>query len=69
MAGAHGLGSVPRGVLPYLGVASLLMWGLPEEWRWRLEGWGAWRTAAAGLLAGLAIVLVNETQRFIYFKF
>jgi alginate O-acetyltransferase complex protein AlgI len=69
MAGARGLGPLPHGLPPFLALAAVLMWGVPEEWRWRLERFGAVRVAAVGLLVGLAIVFVNETQRFIYFKF
>jgi hypothetical protein len=69
MAGAHGVGAVPSGLLPFLLLAAGLTFCVPEEWRWRVGGWGVWRTAAVGLVAGLAVVLVNETQRFIYFKF
>ena len=69
MAGAHGVGSLPTGVLPFLLLAAGLTWGLPEEWRWNLARWGLLRTASVGLVAGLAVVLVNETKRFIYFKF
>jgi alginate O-acetyltransferase complex protein AlgI len=69
MAGAHGVGPVPSGLLPFLLLAAGLTFLVPEEWRWSLGSWGAWRTAAVGLVAGLAVVLVNETQRFIYFRF
>jgi hypothetical protein len=69
MAGAHGVGALPSGLVPFLLVAAGLAFGLPEEWRWSFERWGVWRAAAVGLVTGLAVVLVNETQRFIYFKF
>ena len=69
MAGAHGIGSLPRDLVPFLLLAGGLTFLVPEEWRWSFQRFGVWRTAAVGLVAGLAIVLVNETQRFIYFKF
>ena len=55
--------------MPYLLLAGALMWGVREEWRWNLREWGPWRTAAAGGLAGIVLVLMNTTQKFIYFQF
>jgi alginate O-acetyltransferase complex protein AlgI len=69
MAGAHGVGTLPSGLVPFLILAAGLAFGLPEEWRWSFERWGVRRAAAVGLVTGLAVVLVNETQRFIYFRF
>jgi D-alanyl-lipoteichoic acid acyltransferase DltB (MBOAT superfamily) len=69
MAGAHGIGSLPHDLVPFLLLAGGLTFLVPEEWRWSFQRFGVWRIAAVGLVAGLAVVLVNETQRFIYFKF
>lgn len=69
MAGLHGGGTVIRSLVPYLLVAGVLMWAVPEEWRWNLREWGARRTALVGALAGLVLVLMNTTQKFIYFQF
>jgi alginate O-acetyltransferase complex protein AlgI len=70
MAGRNGIGPLPSTtLLALLALASALMWGVPEEWRWRLGAWSAPRVAAVGVVAALAIVLLNSTQRFIYFKF
>jgi alginate O-acetyltransferase complex protein AlgI len=69
MAGLHGGGDVVGGVLPYLLVSGLLMWGLPEEWTWRLPAWGPMRVAMLGALTGIAILYMNTTQKFLYFQF
>ena len=69
MAGLSGGGEVVGSLLPYLAAAGILMWGVPEEWRWNLREWGPARTAAVGAVAGLALVLMNTTQKFIYFQF
>jgi D-alanyl-lipoteichoic acid acyltransferase DltB (MBOAT superfamily) len=70
MGGLHGMGVVPsHTLLALLAIASVLMWGVPEEWRWGLGGWGIRRVALVGVLAAFAIVFLNSTQRFIYFKF
>ena len=70
MAGLHGIGARPTGLLvPLLVLGGVLMWAVPEEWRWQLGSWGIRRVAIVGLLAGLAVVYLNSTQRFIYFKF
>ena len=69
MAGLNGAGSLLGGLLPYLAVAGILMWGVPEEWRWNLREWGPRRAAAVGALGGLVLVLMNTTQKFIYFQF
>ena len=69
MAGLRGLGSVPREVVPYLVVAGVLMWGVREEWRWNLPRLRAWHLGPIGAATAVALVLVNGTERFIYFKF
>ena len=70
MTGLHGVGALPsRTLLGLLSAAAVLMWGVPEEWRWRLGGWSVPRVAAVGALAAVAVVFLNSTQRFIYFKF
>ncbi len=70
MAGVHGIGALPSTTLVGLiALASVLMWGVAEEWRWRLGAWTVPRVVLVGALAGLAIVFLNSTQRFIYFRF
>jgi hypothetical protein len=70
MAGLHGVRGLPSGtLLGLLAVAAVLMWGVPEEWRWRLGAWSVPRIATVGVLAAVAVVFLNSTQRFIYFKF
>ncbi len=69
MLGLHGLGGVPTDLLPWLAVAALLMWGVPEEWRWRFSAWPAWRLAPVGFALASALLLLNTTTRFIYFRF
>ncbi len=69
MGGGHGLGHPLRAVIPYLLVAGALMWGLPEEWSWRLPSWGTKRIAVVGVLTAAVIVSMNATQKFIYFQF
>jgi alginate O-acetyltransferase complex protein AlgI len=70
MAGLHGVGSLPSAtLLGLLVVAAGLMWGVPEEWRWRLGAWTVPRVVAVGALAAAAVVFIDSTQRFIYFKF
>jgi D-alanyl-lipoteichoic acid acyltransferase DltB (MBOAT superfamily) len=69
LGGLHGLGAVPVGMLPWLLVAAALMWGVPEEWRWQLGRWPTWGLVPIGLATAVALVLVNSTTRFIYFRF
>ena len=70
MVGLHGVGvAPPHTLLALLTLAGALMWGVPEEWRWQLGGWGLRRVALVGVVAAVAIVFLNSTQRFIYFKF
>jgi alginate O-acetyltransferase complex protein AlgI len=69
MAGLNGAGTIIGSLVPYLAVASILMWGVPEEWRWNLRAWGPGRTALVGALTGIVLVLMNTTQKFIYFQF
>ena len=69
MAGLHGRGEVLRGLLPYLLVGGVLMWGAPEEWTWRLPAWGPRRVVSLGVVTGAAILYMNMTQKFLYFQF
>ncbi|MDX6483770.1 MAG: hypothetical protein QOE95_1541, partial [Gaiellaceae bacterium] len=70
MAGANGIGATPaRLLLVLIGVAAVLMWCVPEEWRWNLVRFGFWRLVPIGLATALAILLLNDTHRFIYFQF
>jgi alginate O-acetyltransferase complex protein AlgI len=69
MGGVHGLGALPTSLLPFLALAAVLMWGVKEEWRWNLPSFGIPRLALLGVLTALAVVYVNNAQRFIYFKF
>ena len=69
MAGLHGLGQPLERLVPYLCIAAVLMWGLPEEWSWRLPTWGPRRLAVAGAATAFAIVSMNATQKFLYFQF
>ena len=69
MAGAHGVGGVPGRLALYLLVAAAVVWGLPEEWRWKLDGWGWKRTAAVGAVTAVAVLSVAATTPFIYFRF
>ena len=69
MGGVRGLGQPLETVAPHLLVAGCLMWGLPEEWRWRLPEWGARRVTTVAALTAIALVSLNETQTFIYFQF
>jgi alginate O-acetyltransferase complex protein AlgI len=69
MGGLRGMGQTLAGLLPFLVVAGILVWGRPEEWRLELRSWRATRVVALALLTAVAIVFVNDTQKFIYFQF
>jgi alginate O-acetyltransferase complex protein AlgI len=69
MGGLRGLGVPLISLVPYLAVAAALMWGAPEEWRWRFQTWGPRRLAPAAALTALALIYVNATQKFLYFQF
>jgi alginate O-acetyltransferase complex protein AlgI len=70
VSGLHGFGTLSVGLLAWLIVAGLIMWGpLPEEWRWPLHSWPAWRLVPIGAITAVALVLVNSTSRFFYFQF
>jgi alginate O-acetyltransferase complex protein AlgI len=69
MFGLHGFGSVPGHLVAYIAVSAALVWGLPEEWRWPVAGWGALRVAAAAVLFAVAVSSVYSAHPFIYFRF
>jgi alginate O-acetyltransferase complex protein AlgI len=70
MAGLKGIGAAPAaGLLALLALAGALMWGVPEEWSWDVRRFGLVRLVPIALATTLALVLLNHTQRFIYFKF
>ena len=69
LGGLHGAGRTVGGLLPFLVVAAFLTWGQSEEWRLQLRRWRAGRVVALGALTALAVVYMNETQKFIYFQF
>jgi hypothetical protein len=69
MGGLRGLGLPLTSLVPYLVVGAAMMWGVPEEWRWRFQTWGPRRLAPAAALAALALIYVNATQKFLYFQF
>jgi alginate O-acetyltransferase complex protein AlgI len=69
MAGLNGIGQPAQTLVPYLLVAGALMWGLPEEWRWRMPEWGALRVAAVAVLTVVAIISIEHARKFIYFQF
>jgi alginate O-acetyltransferase complex protein AlgI len=69
MFGAHGRGATPGHLLLYLAVASAIMWGLPEEWRWRLPSWGVLRVAALACLTAVAVMSIYGSHPFLYFAF
>jgi hypothetical protein len=45
------------------------MWGFPEEWRQQPRDWGRLRLAGVGVAVAFAIVSLNDSQQFLYFKF
>jgi hypothetical protein len=69
MAGLHGIGEPVVGVLPFLGIAAAVHFGLPEEWSWDLRTWSARRVAVAGGIAGASLAVLNDTVKFLYFQF
>ncbi len=69
MAGLQGLGDVPGHLLLRVAVAALIVYSLPEEWRWARSGFGPVRTAAIGALAAVAILSTYASDAFIYFQF
>jgi D-alanyl-lipoteichoic acid acyltransferase DltB (MBOAT superfamily) len=69
MAGLSGAGDVPGQLLLRVAVAALIVFSLPEEWRWPLTRFGAVRTAAVGALAGVGILSIYASDAFIYFQF
>ena len=69
MAGLQGAGDVPGHLLLRVGAAGLIVFLLPEEWRWPLTRFGSVRAAAVGALAGVAILSIYASDAFIYFQF
>lgn len=69
MAGVHGLGAAPGKLLAYLLVAAAIVWGLPEEWRWKLTAWRWPRVAVLAVVLAVAVTSVASTSPFIYFRF
>jgi alginate O-acetyltransferase complex protein AlgI len=69
MAGRNGAGHTIPELVPYLAVSALLMWGLREEHMWNLDRFGGVRVALVGVLTAFAIVAMNDTQQFLYFRF
>jgi alginate O-acetyltransferase complex protein AlgI len=69
MAGLRGLGQLPTHVLFYAAVSAVVMWGWPEEWSLRLERWSTVRVAALATATAVAVLSIDLTQPFIYFKF
>jgi alginate O-acetyltransferase complex protein AlgI len=70
MAGLGGVGAAPAGgLVALLALSAVLMWGVPEEWRWNVPRFGITRLVPIALATTVALVLLNQTQRFIYFKF
>jgi alginate O-acetyltransferase complex protein AlgI len=69
MLGQHGIGSPISGLVPFLVVSAIMMWGLPEEWKFDLKRWGVARVAAVGVLVAFVMVAMNQTQKFLYFQF
>jgi alginate O-acetyltransferase complex protein AlgI len=69
MAGLRGLGELPTHVLAYVAVSAVIMWGWPEEWSLRLERWNAPRVAVLAAGTAIALISIDLTQPFIYFKF
>jgi alginate O-acetyltransferase complex protein AlgI len=69
MLGLHGLGGVPGHLMLYLLVSAVIVWGLPEEWRWPVAGWGPVRVAAVAVLFVVSAASVYTSHPFIYFRF
>jgi alginate O-acetyltransferase complex protein AlgI len=67
--GLHGIGTVaPVHVLP-LALVLAYVWLVPEERTWSLRSFGSARVAAVALVAVAALVSINETRVFLYFRF
>jgi len=69
IGGLNGLGQPTQTLAPYLLVSGGLMWGVPEEWRWRMSEWGAARVTAVAVLTVFAIISIETSHKFIYFQF
>jgi alginate O-acetyltransferase complex protein AlgI len=69
MGGLSGHGVVYKHLVLYIAAGSVLMWGLPEERTWKLEGWGLGRLGLAGAVVAFALVSMNQTRTFLYFRF
>jgi D-alanyl-lipoteichoic acid acyltransferase DltB (MBOAT superfamily) len=69
MAGLNGLGAVSWSLVAWIALSGALMWGTPEEWTLSLGTWRWPRFAAVGVLAGVALIWLDQTRPFIYFRF
>lgn len=69
MGGLRGFGDVPGNLLLRVALAALIVFSLPEEWRWPLARFKPLQTASVGVLAGAAILSASEPDAFIYFQF
>jgi D-alanyl-lipoteichoic acid acyltransferase DltB (MBOAT superfamily) len=69
MGGLRGLGEFPSHIVFYVAISAAVMWGWPEEWSLRLERWGTARVAALAAATAIAVISVDLTTPFIYFKF
>jgi len=69
MFGFHGLGYLPGHLAAYVAVSFLLVFGLPEEWRWPVGRWNVAWVAAAAVLFVLSVSSVYTSHPFIYFRF
>jgi len=69
MLGLNGLGAVSGSLVAWIVLAGALMWGTPEEWTLPLGTWRWPRFAAVGVLAGTALIWLDQSRPFIYFRF
>jgi D-alanyl-lipoteichoic acid acyltransferase DltB (MBOAT superfamily) len=69
MLGLHGFGGVPGHLFMYIAIATALVFGLPEEWRWPVGRWNAALVAATAVLFAVAASSVYTSHPFIYFRF
>jgi alginate O-acetyltransferase complex protein AlgI len=69
MAGLHGLGQFPGHLALLIVAATAYTAVVPEEWTWRLSGFGFVRAGAVGAIFALAIASIYSSHPFIYFRF